>query len=43
MDTNQLTENRYLDKMNPAPYGAIVVSLLILLGLLTTVVLMGIF
>lgn len=43
MDSNQLKKNQYLDKINHAPYGAIVVSGLILMVLLTAILLLGIF
>jgi hypothetical protein len=43
MDTNQLKRNQYLDRTNHAPYGAIVAVGLVMLGLLTIVVLLGIF
>lgn len=43
MDTNQLKKNQYLDKVNHAPYGAIIISGLILFSLFTLLRLMGIF
>lgn len=43
MDTEQVNKNQYLDKINHAPYGAIVVSGLIFLSLLTAALLLGVF
>lgn len=43
MDTEQIKKNQYLDKINHAPYGAIVISGLIGLVVLTAFLLLGIF
>ncbi|MGF1604327.1 MAG: hypothetical protein ACFCU8_20405 [Thermosynechococcaceae cyanobacterium] len=43
MDTNQLKKNQYLDTINHAPYGAIVMISLLVVGLFTVVILLGLF